>query len=86
MGAVPGLRKAYLVKREATRAGESPTYILGFSVTAFLRLHKRRRALDAHRRVMGSVELPREALVINVDGANYRFGRKLFWIRGARIV
>ena len=86
LGAIPGLRKAYLVKREATRPGEPPTYILGFSVTGLLRLHKRRRAVDAATRIMESVELPREAVLINVDGANHRFGRKLFWMRGARIV
>jgi Zn-dependent protease with chaperone function len=83
--AVPGLRKAYLVKREA-RAGGALTYIVGFSVTEPLRLHLLRRGVDARKRIMDSAALPQVALVICVDGSNRRLGRKFFWMHGARIV
>jgi len=38
------------------------------------------------RRIQQGVQFPGEALIINVEGANYRFGRKFRRIRGARIL
>jgi hypothetical protein len=32
------------------------------------------------------VQFPGETLIFNVEGENYRFGRKFTWIRGSRVL
>jgi hypothetical protein len=40
----------------------------------------------AQEEILSSCEFPGEALVVNVDGENYRFARKLRRCQGARII
>jgi Zn-dependent protease with chaperone function len=84
--AIPGLRKAYFVRKRVKLFAHRPCYVLGFSVTGLFRLHSKKRVSEALQRIHEGVKFPGETLIINVDGDNYRFGRKFFWMRGARVV
>ncbi len=83
---VPHLRKAYLVKKRVKHVTDLPCYVFGLRVTGLFQLRNERRATETLRRIQESVQLPRETLIINVEGDNYRFGRKFRWMRGARIL
>jgi hypothetical protein len=84
--AIPGLRKAYFVRKRVEHLAHLPCYVLGYRVTGFFQLHSKRRAMEVLRQIQESVPFPGETLIINVEGANYRFRRKFRWMRGARIL
>jgi Zn-dependent protease with chaperone function len=83
---IAGLRKAYFAKKRVTHMQERPCYVLGFRVGSLLRWHTKRRAAEVLAGIQQAVSFPGETLIINVEGQNYRFGRKFRWMRGSRIV
>jgi Zn-dependent protease with chaperone function len=84
LGSIAGLRKAYLVKKRVKHMPERPCYVLGFTVGGWV--ERRRRAAGVQQRIHEAVTWPGETLILHVEGDNYRFGRKLRWMRGSRIV
>lgn len=82
--AIPGLRKAYFVKKRVKHMPERRCYVLGFRVRGWLR--KKRRGAEVQQRLQEALTWPGETLILHVEGDNYRFGRKLAWMRGSRIV
>ena len=52
---------------------------------AWWQFHRKANVAEVLRQIRASVNFPGETMIINVDGENYRFGRKFFWMRGARI-
>ncbi len=84
--AIPGLRKAYFVRKLVRHLPERTSHVLGFTVGSVLHWHTKRRAADALERIRTAVEFPGATTIICVEGANYRFGRKFRWMRGSRIV
>jgi hypothetical protein len=82
--AIPGLRKAYFVKKRVKHLPERRCYVLGFTVGGWV--GRKRRAAETQERIRSSVSFPGETLILGVEGENYRFGRKLRWMRGSRIV
>jgi Zn-dependent protease with chaperone function len=84
--AIPGLRKAYLVRKHVKYLAHRPFYVFGYRVQGWWQLHSKAKVADALRQIQASVIFPGETMIINVEGENYRFGRKLFWMRGARIL
>lgn len=83
---VPGLHRAYLVRKQTQHFPELPCYVLGFSASGVLQLHTRRRVMDMLQVIQTTVQFPGETLIINVDGGNYRFRRKFRRMREARIL
>lgn len=83
---IPKLRKAYLVKKVVKHFAQRPCYVFGFSVTSLLQFHSKKRVSEILQQIQEAVEFPGETILINVDGDNYRFGRKFHWMRGARIL
>ncbi len=83
---VPGLRRAYFVKKRVKHLAHLPCYVLGFGVTGFSQRHLKQRAQEIMRLLQETVRFPGETLIINVEGVNYRFGRKFRWIRGAKVL
>lgn len=61
-------------------------YIFGFSVTSFFQLHSQKRVNEVLIKIQQHIELPPGTLILNVDGDHYRFGRKFYWMRGARVI
>jgi Zn-dependent protease with chaperone function len=84
--AIPHLRKVYLAKKRLKHFPERACYVLGFAIGSFLRWYNKERAAEALRRIQETLSFPGETLIISIEGDNYRFGRKLRWMRGARVV
>jgi Zn-dependent protease with chaperone function len=84
--AVPGLRKAYLMKKQVKHLPHLPCYVFGYRVTSFFQLHSKRRAQEVLQHIQQSMRFPGETMIINVEGDNYRFGWKFGRMRGARVL
>jgi hypothetical protein len=84
--AVPGLRKAYFVKKRVKHLVHRPCYVLGFNATRAFSFHSKRQAAEVLERIRTGVAFPGETTILSVEGANYPFGRKLRWMRGSRIL
>ena len=83
---IPGLAKAYLVKKRVKHLAHIPCYILGFRARGFFGFQRKRYDPDILRQLQHQVRLPGETLIMSIDGGNYRFGRKFAWMRGTRIL
>ncbi|MBS0370944.1 MAG: M48 family metalloprotease [Proteobacteria bacterium] len=83
---IPGLRKAYLVRKRVKHLPHSPCFVFGFKTSRWYQLHNERRAREVLRLIQESVSFPGETILINLEGNNSRFGRKFSWMRGARIL
>lgn len=83
---IRGLKKAYLVRKRVKHFPERPLYVLGHRVTRWWWIHSRRRADEVQQRILDSVNFPGQALILNVEGDNWRFGRRLRFMRGSRIL
>lgn len=86
LGKVPGLRKAYFIRKRVRYLEHSPCYVLGFRVSKWYQLYSRKRTDDVLRGIQESVSFPGEALILSVEGSNWRFGLKFRRIKGARIL
>jgi Zn-dependent protease with chaperone function len=84
--AIPGLRRAYLVRKRVQHQPHRPCYVLGFGVTGPLQIHSEPRARAALQQIQERLRFPGEALILSVEGKNYRFGWRLWRMRGARIL
>lgn len=84
--AIPGLRKAYLVRKQVQHLAHRPCYVLGYRVKKWWQLHSKAKVAEVLQQIQASVNFPGETMIINVEGENYRFGRKFFRLRGARIL
>src|SRR5262249_55728406 len=84
--AIPGLRKAYFVKKRVMHMPERPRYVLGFTLGGWLPWGKKDSSQVALRRIQESVQFPGETMILSVEGNNSAFRRKFRWMRGSRIV
>ncbi|MDH4094721.1 MAG: M48 family metallopeptidase [Betaproteobacteria bacterium] len=84
--AVPGLRKAYFVRKRVAHLAHRPFHVLGFKASFPLQPGVKKRAAAMMQSIQERVQFPGETLIVNVEGENYRFGRKFAWMRGARIL
>ena len=83
---IAGLRKVYLVRKTLKHRPDLPLYVLGYCVTPWWSLHRKKRAAAVQQQIVEQVNCPTETFVVNVEGDNYRFHRKLRFRRGARIL
>jgi Zn-dependent protease with chaperone function len=83
---IPGLRKAYLVKKRVKYLPHRPCYVFGFTAAGVFRPYNQRRAATVLAEIQKSVQFPGETLMLNVEGDNSRFRWKFYWMRGARIL
>jgi Zn-dependent protease with chaperone function len=83
---VPGLRKAYFVKKRVAHLAHRPLYILGYKASVPLQPGVKKRAAAVMQAIQERVQFPGETLIVNVEGENYRFGRKFAWMRGSRVL
>lgn len=83
---IPGVRRAYLVRRTDAKFGDVPTYVLGVKSTGFFSLHSEKRAAVVIQAVKLGVVFPGDTVIVNVDGPRYKFGRKMRRVGGARLV
>lgn len=83
---VPGLHKAYFVKKNVRHLKHHPCYVLGFTVGGMFQRYEKRCADKTSANIRKAVQFPGETLIINVEGESSRIGRKLYWMRGSRIL
>ncbi|HCL42259.1 MAG TPA: hypothetical protein DHW73_12905, partial [Pseudomonas sp.] len=83
--AMPGLRRVYLLRKRVALFPERPLFVLGYSCTRWWGLYRRKKVDAIGQRLVDEVQLPGEVFVLSTDGDNYRFGRKFWWKRGARV-
>lgn len=86
LGAIPGLKRAFLLRKRVQHRPERPLFVLGYTVRAPLGIGLKKRAAEVQQRIQEGVAFPGETLFFNVQGENYRFGRKFRWKRGARVL
>jgi len=82
---IEGLRQAYLVRKRVTYRPDVPLYVLGFSV-ASVGFTGNARTLAVMQQLRDQVQFPGETLIINVGGANQRFGQEFRAMAGSRIL
>ena len=84
--AIPGLRKAYFVRKRVKHMPQRACYVLGFTVGGWLPWGKKGSSQVVLRRIQETVQFPGETLILSIEGEHYQFGRKFRWMRGSRIV
>jgi Zn-dependent protease with chaperone function len=84
--AIPGLRRAYYVRKRVKHFPDRPCYVLGYRATGLFQLYRERRVKEVLGKIQESVTFPGETIIINVDGPNYQFDRKFWWMRGAKLL
>lgn len=85
LAAVPGLRRAWLMRKQVRHQPDRPCYVLGYSATGWLESTRKRKRDAVLQRLRDTVSFPGETLLVGVDGEFYRFRRKFRWMRGARV-
>jgi hypothetical protein len=83
---IPGLRKAYLVRKRVKHMPERICYVFGYKVGSLFRWHTKARAAEVLAAIQEKVSFPGETLILCVEGENRAFGGKFRWMRGSRIV
>jgi Zn-dependent protease with chaperone function len=84
---VPGLRKAWLVRKRVKHFPERPMYLLGYAASrSFISWSNKQRIAEVLEQIKDNVTFPGETLILSVEGGNYRFGRKFRWVRRSRII
>lgn len=74
---IPGLRKAYLVRKRVEHLAHHPLYVLGHVVSPWWKPHRKKLAAAVQQTILENVNFPGETLIISVEGENARFARKL---------
>jgi Zn-dependent protease with chaperone function len=83
---IPGLRRAYLVKKEVKYLPQQANYVLGFSVSGRFQFHSSKRASAAHEQIAALSGFPGVTMVINIDGENAGFGKKMAKVVGSVLI
>lgn len=87
LAAIPDLKKAYFVRKRVAHLPERPCYVLGHIVRGgFWPSQRKKLVARVQKHIVETVGFPGETLVLSLEGANYRVGRKLRFMRGSRIV
>ena len=82
---VPGLRRVYLVRKAVEFFPEQPQYLVGFRVTPWYRWTDRATGAVVMQALRAELSWPGPALIVNVEGKNYKFDRKFRRAAGARV-
>ncbi|HSE01137.1 MAG TPA: M48 family metalloprotease [Burkholderiales bacterium] len=83
---IPGLRKAYLVRKRVEHLSHHPLYVLGHVVSPWWKPHRKKLAATVQQAILDNVSFPGETLIISVEGENARFSRKLRRVTRSRIL
>jgi hypothetical protein len=83
---VGGVTRAYLARKRVEHFQEIPVYVLGYAASPWWSWRTAARALEVQKRILADVSFPGESFVVGIEGANRRLGRRLRFMRGARIL
>jgi len=83
---IPHLEKAYLVRKCLRHLAHHPCYVLGFAAAGRFGFYSKRRVAEVQQAIQQAVRLPGDTFIANVEGENWRLGRKIGTTEGARIL
>jgi Zn-dependent protease with chaperone function len=86
LAAVPGIRKAWLVRKRVQHLPEHPYFVLAFTTTPWYLLATTGRIRRAHERIAECVTTPGPTGLICVEGEYAGIRKKVEKVDGARIV
>jgi Zn-dependent protease with chaperone function len=84
--AIPGVYRAYLVRKHVLQFADRPLLVLGFTTKPWWRRHNAKRAGRVQDEIAQTVPFPHEARIFCVEASNRRFGRKWRFVQGARVM
>ncbi len=83
---LPGLRRVYLVKKQVIYLPEQASYVLGFSISGMFRRFNSKRANEAAAQISALEGFPGPTLIMNIDGDNAAFGKKMAKVFGSVLI
>lgn len=83
---VPGLRRAWLVRKQTAHYQHVPLYVIGFRAGTLLPWGNAARARQVMKALKEDVTFPGETLIINVAKPNHLFKKRLGRVPGSRVV
>ena len=83
---VPGLRKAWLVRKRVQHLPELPHLVLGFTATPWYLPRTAKRIRQTQDSIAEGVVFPGPAGVIGVEGGNAAIRRKMQKVAGGRLL
>jgi Zn-dependent protease with chaperone function len=84
--AIPGLRKAYFVRKQLKFLTHKPLYVVGFKAKRTIMFRSKPREAEVLKAIQHEVHFPGETLIICLEGENYWLDRKFRFMRGSRIL
>jgi hypothetical protein len=84
--AIPGIYRAYLVRKHVEQFADRPLLVLGFTTKPWWQQHNAQRAQRIEDEIAKSVPLPHEGRIVCVEASNRRFGRKWRVVQNARVL
>ncbi|MDL1859783.1 hypothetical protein FBR04_01970 [Betaproteobacteria bacterium PRO7] len=86
LAAVPGVRKAWLVRKRVQHLPERPHLVLGFTTTPWWAFTTAKRMRATQDRIIERVVFPLSTAVLCVEGGNARIGKRMRKVAGARVL
>ena len=86
MSKIKDLKKVYFVKKKVDYLTHLPCYVLAFSTTRWYQFTNKKRIEDILQQIQNNMPLEQAVLILSIEGDNYKFGRKMRWIKGSRIL
>ena len=83
---IKALKKAYFVKKKVDYLPHLPCYVLAFSTGSWYQLTNKKRIEDVLQQIQQAIRLDQQVLILSIEGDNYKFGRKMRWIKRSRII
>lgn len=83
---IKALKKAYFVKKKVNYLPHLPCYVLAFSTGSWYQLTNKKRIEDVLQQIQQAISLDQQVLILSIEGDNYKFGRKMRWIKRSRII
>ncbi len=83
---VPGVRAAWLVRKQVEQYPDHPLFVIGFKTTPWYLPLSAKKANAARDALVQSVSLPGSALVVCVEANNAVVGKRIRRIEGSRVL
>ena len=84
--AIPGLRKAYFVRKRVKLLTHRPLYVMGFKAKRTAVFRSKLREAEVLKAIQHDVQFPGETMIVCLEGRNYWLDRKFRFMRGSRIL
>ncbi len=83
---IPGIRKAYLVRKRLTAFPDPPIFVIGLVTTPWWLLHRRKRGIALRDRVLRDVRLPSRWFCLALDGVPYSTRANFIRVAGRSLI